>query len=385
MKFPSGHDHRETAMEIAAVGLFSYDLDGRVRAMDPGCLKILELDDHFPDSTAVVGKRLDDLFNYDLPRGSLRSRVLENGYIHNEEYRLVSLKGNIRWALHSAWLVEDSATGQRYIEVLARDITEIKRRQEELEKRNEELSEANRRLEQMSLLSRRLLANVTHELRSPLASIRFHAEAIASERAGSVSPRQGEFLSTIIRTVDRLALLVVDLMDYAHVEAGGLKLARERLNLAEVVRETLDHHEILLAEQQISICRSLDGGNLVVEADRARLVQILINLLDNAAKFGGSGKTITVAVDGNGDGLARLRVGDEGPGIAPENIERVFEIFFQEEKNGKTRRKGIGLGLALARSLARQHGGDLTLTSEPGKGTEVTLTLPLAASEEEKL
>lgn len=220
-----------------------------------------------------------------------------------------------------------------------------------------------------------LLALLGHELRNPLSPI---VTALALlRRRGQAASREH---AVIARQVDHLVQLVDDLLDVARITRGTLELRRERLELAAAVARALDRARPLLEARRHRLELDVPAG-LAVDADPARLAQAIASLLDNAARYTPPGGRVTVRGGRTGAGEVALAVEDDGQGIPPELLPRVFEPFVQGARTPDRREGGLGLGLALARSLVALHGGRLAAHSAgPGLGARFELALPAAAT-----
>jgi len=218
---------------------------------------------------------------------------------------------------------------------------------------------------------RDFLSNVSHELRTPLASIRALVETL---EAGAVetAEEQGEFLSRIRQQTDRLTALVNELLDLSRIESGVIELKPELVDLADIVAEAATLLQTRAETEGVTI-EGPGSGGAIVEADRASLLRIVSNLLDNAIKYSPSGGTIHVAATA-GEQVATLDVADEGEGIPDQDISRVFERFYKGDASRAT--GGVGLGLAIVKHLVRAHGGTVEASSPPGKGATFTVSLP---------
>jgi PAS domain S-box-containing protein len=218
------------------------------------------------------------------------------------------------------------------------------------------------------------LATLAHELRNPLAPIRAAVQAMAMAPADD--PAQGMLRETIDRQSRQLARIVDDMMDIARITRGVVDIEQGRIELAEVARRALEAAAPLMEEARHQITVDLPADSVTVDGDVDRLTQVVTNLLNNAARYTPQGGAITLSVRAEG-GQAVLRVRDNGRGIEPQNLERIFEMFVR----GRVPRAagGLGIGLALSRRLAERHGGTLEAHSEgPDKGSVFTLRLPLA-------
>ncbi|HEX7166423.1 MAG TPA: EAL domain-containing protein, partial [Acidimicrobiales bacterium] len=211
---------------------------------------------------------------------------------------------------------------------------------------------------------------LAHELRAPLTVIRGYAETMSAHLDGS-SPTVGRACAAIARNVTHLDDLVATLTDVNALETGTLPLHRRPTDVTHVVRTLLGDHGGLFVDNPVTVEATSEDTEAYV--DESRVHQILLNLLTNAAKFSPAGERIAVVVgnDASGEGL-EVRVVDNGPGVAPELSREIFRKFFRADRANK----GTGLGLYVARSLARAHGGELSCRQAPAGGAEFVLTLP---------
>ena len=218
---------------------------------------------------------------------------------------------------------------------------------------------------------RDFLGNVSHELRTPLAGIRALAETIES---GNVDPGREttEFVTRIIAQVDRLTVLVTELLELSRIESGAIPLQPEPADLALLVAESTSLLGTRLERGQVTVDRPVAPGPSA-EVDRPSLQRAINNLLDNAIKFSPPGATIHVTTREEGD-LAVLSVRDEGPGIPTHELPRVFERFYKGDASRAS--GGVGLGLAIVKHVVRAHSGTVEVTSEPGGGATFTMRLP---------
>ena len=228
-------------------------------------------------------------------------------------------------------------------------------------------------VQRVDQVRRDFLGNVSHELRTPLASVRALVETL---EGGVEDPgEQQEFMRRIVRQVDRLTLLVNELLDLSRIESGAVELRPEPIDLGGLVAEAASLLRTRAEDQGITILRPDLAPPLVIDGDRTSLLRVVSNLLDNAIKYSPAGSTIRVETVDEGD-LVALSVQDEGAGIAEQELPRVFERFYKGEASRSS--AGVGLGLAIVKHLVRAHGGTVTATSEPGKGATFTVRLPKA-------
>jgi len=218
---------------------------------------------------------------------------------------------------------------------------------------------------------RDFLGNVSHELRTPLAAVSALAETLESG-AVDPGPETAEFVGRIRQQVDRMSALVNELLDLSRIESGATALEPEPLDLASLVAESASLLRQRAESEDVRIHVPAEPGP-TVEADRASLLRALNNLLDNAIKFSPAGGTVSVECSVEGD-LAVVRVRDEGPGIPPQDLPRVFERFYKGDASRAG--SGVGLGLAIVKHVVRAHDGTVEATSEPGRGATFVIRIP---------
>lgn len=227
------------------------------------------------------------------------------------------------------------------------------------------------------------VANVSHEFKTPLTTIRLYAELLEQGRVRDAA-QGGEYLRTIGRETQRLARLVNNALDFSRLEQGRKKFARESLDLAAELGRLLDTHAPRIAEAGLALRRELPAAPFPVVTDRDALGQIVLNVLDNACKYAAGGAEVTVSLApraarsaGSGPaGGAEVRVADRGPGVPAEHRERIFEKFHRVDDALTAEKSGAGLGLSIARRLARGLGGALRYAPRAGGGAEFILELP---------
>src|SRR4051794_17446831 len=235
-------------------------------------------------------------------------------------------------------------------------------------------------LRRLESVRRDFIANVSHELKTPLASIKAYTETLRNGAIAEPGTSQ-RFLLRIEEQSDRLHHLIMDMLSLARVESEQRSFEIESVDVAEVAAECLDEHRQLATAKRISLgietCNGERSGSssYCVRADREGLRQILGNLLDNAVNYTSEGGKVSVAwhIDGS---LIRTRVRDTGIGIKPEDQRRVFERFYRVDKARSRELGGTGLGLAIVKHLVHSFGGSVDVDSEPGRGSTFTVSLP---------
>ena len=298
---------------------------------------------------------------------------------------LIARDGGEKAIDDSAAPVRDEAGRIGGAVLVFRDVTDRQRLAAERERAVESLGQSEARYralaEQLAEADRHkneFVAMMTHELRNPLAALRAAVELLT--HCALADPDAATAADTLVRQVDSLDRLTGDLLDLARISRGALPLKREPVSLERVVRQALEEVRPALQARRHELSVTLPPEPVWLEADALRLVQVLVNLLDNAGKYTAPGGRITLAVSRDGDS-AVFRVRDTGIGIAPDELPRLFGLFTRLTAMADTTYTGMGIGLALVRSLVELHGGSVEACSEGrGKGSEFVVRLPVRAA-----
>jgi CheY-like chemotaxis protein len=245
----------------------------------------------------------------------------------------------------------------------------------ELEEKRGVLELRNREVERANRMKSEFLANMSHELRTPLHSIIGFSELLAEDEAGELNQKQKRQLDHILKGARHLLSLINDILDLSKIEAGRLELHPESFVADGAISEVLTIVSPMAAAKKIEIHKKTEP-DLVVWADRLRFKQILYNLLSNAVKFTPDAGTILIFAALR-DGSVEISVRDSGIGIPPGEQEAIFDEFHQADATTRGVKEGTGLGLAICRRLVEEHGGQIGVTSEVGKGSCFRFTLPL--------
>ncbi len=223
-------------------------------------------------------------------------------------------------------------------------------------------------LDREDTLRRQLLADVAHELRTPITILQLSCD----QMIGDTDMVDSKRLASMGEEVHRLGRLVQDLETLAAAEVAGLKLVKTPIDLATVGAATVDLLRPAFESAEVALISRLQPA--VIDGDATRIGQVMINLLSNALKFSPAHGTVTLSVEA-GDGLARLEVSDEGPGVSKEEIPHLFERFWRG--NAGRRASGSGIGLSVVSGLVNAHGGRVEVSSAPGHGARFTVLIPL--------
>ncbi len=239
---------------------------------------------------------------------------------------------------------------------------------------NDELRRLYTELEAASQHKSEFLANMSHELRTPLNAVIGFSQVLRDEMVGPVNEKQAEYLDDITSSGNHLLSLINDVLDLSKVEAGQVELDMHPFSLKEALERGVVMVRERATEDGVRVAFVADPEVDVVDGDERRIKQVIFNLLSNAVKFTPAGGEVDVSAT-RLNGEVRVSVADTGPGIAPEDRDRIFEEF-QQSETGVGHREGTGLGLALSKRFVELHGGRIWLESELGRGSTFTFALP---------
>ena len=324
-------------------GVLLLDQDGRVQMVNQSLELLFGLDKDIRGQTIMEAFRLHEL-------SALVSRLLKEGTVLGSELELPGLES--RCFQVNATAVPDRSGLQRGSILVFHDLTRIK----QLENTRQEF-----------------VANVSHELRTPLSLIKGFVETLidGAKDDPAVATR---FLQTIDKHADRLTFLIEDLLTISRLESGQIVLNLQPTVLHAVAERVTDDLRTRAGDRRVRLENTVPD-NLCARADADRLQQVLFNLVDNAIKYGRPEGVVVIGGRQVDAGNAEMWVQDDGPGIPPEAIERVFERFYRVDKARSRDQGGTGLGLAIVKHIVQSHGGEVRVQSELGKGSTFHFTL----------
>lgn len=358
---------RIAVVEALGEGVVILDVDGRVLDVNPAAEQIM------PGLRGeAVGLPMAEL----LPEGSYLFEVPDTAKDQCDEIVVARAGGQRVLRIRVAPLNRgDGGELRRF--VLLRDVTERKRVEEELQRAKEAAEASDRaKSEFMSVAS--------HEMRTPITSIKGYADLLAKGTAGPINEMQSSFLDTIRANANRAARLVSDLADMARIEAGRIRLELGTVVIGEVVEDAIEGLRGQIEEKQQKLTVDVPNDLPPAWADHERTVQVVSNLISNAHKFTATGGRMRVwAEPWDGEekrGGVVVAVEDDGIGIRAEEKERVFERFYRSDDREASDAPGSGLGLSIAARLVEMQGGEIWLESRFREGTTVRFTLPSGAA-----
>ena len=325
-------------------GLLLLDRNRKIYLANRAFKNLFNLKAEARGKTIVEALRLHEL-------DELLARVEAGQSVLDYEIRLPDLNG--RWLQVNAAAITNAAGEREGTILVFHDLTRLK----QLERQREEF-----------------VANVSHELRTPLSLIKGYVETLLD--GARHDPEVAErFLKTIERNANRLDLLIQDLLAISALESGRMKLELSPLNLPALVEKAFADLHYKPDDKNVTLLSELPA--LAASGDANRLDQVLANLVDNAIKYGRAGGRVTVGGKKLDAGGLEIFVRDDGPGIPPEALDRVFERFYRVDKARSRDQGGTGLGLAIVKHIVQAHGGEVRAESEPGRGAAFFFTLPL--------
>jgi Na+/proline symporter/signal transduction histidine kinase len=307
--------------------------------------------------------------------------------VHHVELLLAGSVGSASARVMMASVVQEEPLGLAEVMEILDEASQVRtysraleRQSRELEEATAELRAANDRLQELDRLKDEFVSTVTHELRTPLTSIRSFSEILLDDPDLPVEERRG-FLAIVVQESERLTRLINQVLDLSKLESGTDDWRREIVDLRDVVTASVRAQAQVLRDRGVAVSLELpdDGPPALVTADRDRIMQVMVNLLSNGAKFADPDHghvRVELRVSG---ATVRVEVEDNGRGIAPGEQQAIFEKFRQSGDTRYGRPAGTGLGLPISRQIVSRLGGSLDVRSASGKGATFSFTLPLAA------
>jgi PAS domain S-box-containing protein len=375
--FPLETQHEDTFRllfeSIQDYAIFIMSPEGIVRTWNPGAemMKGYRADE-------IIGQSFSRFYlPSDIEAGKPRmllSQAARDGRVSDEGWR-VRKDGSHFWAsIVITALYNRKGEIQGYAKI-AQDMTDRKQMEDELHDTLFLLEQANKKLEELDYLKTLSISVATHELRSPLTSIKAYLDNLFEGVAGELPEKISYYLSRIRYNTDRVIRLVNMFLDISRIETGHMQLELDTVSVSEVITDVVRDFECVARNKEIAI-RASAVMDVPVRADRQRVEQVLHNLLHNAVKFTPAGGEIVVQSHRTDREKVTITIADTGCGIPPGHTERVFHKFHRAPSPVQ---EGAGLGLAVSKSLVELHGGNIWVESELGRGSKFSFTLPVAS------
>ncbi|HET9705621.1 MAG TPA: ATP-binding protein [Vicinamibacterales bacterium] len=362
----AAHADLLATVETVPAALMIFDTDGSVRLRNRAATEVLGIEPRNP----ALRKNYWGQFKRIALDGSLMppadwvsSRALRGETVSNQELEIHHPDGRVFPILASGAPLRNQQGQVAGAVVAFQDIS---------------------RLRELDRMKDEFVSIVSHELRTPLTSIRGSLQLVIGEPGSVPDQEHRALLHIALNNCERLVRIINDILDVSKIESGNLVLNRKPVSVAELIRQSLDVVRGPARAAGVRLDANVSATVPPVMVDPDRIVQALVNLLSNAVKFAPADSTVTVAVTGT-EHQVMVVVSDQGEGIAPENLNRLFRKFQQVDSSSSRRKGGTGLGLVITKVIVEQHGGRVFVDSELNKGTRFSFTLPAATPEEEAL
>jgi PAS domain S-box-containing protein len=358
-KLSHSREYVRNILESINSGIITIDMADRITQINKNATAMLGL-----PSADIIGLSYKDALAKDLVRmvDKVKKRALKDGFAFETVFDYFPAKDlRIPLGINSSLLLDDKFNRIGII-VVFRNMLALK----ELE-----------RLRQLDEMKSEFVSNVSHELRSPLSVIKSYVEAMLDQVDPSDHQTQREFLAVINNETDRLAALVSDLLDISRIESGKFEIELSPVALPDIIQLVLRDLENKSNRHQIAVDIPSVLPDLM--ADKDKMLQVFLNLLDNAIKFSPDGGKIFVRAGVKGK-MVKCDISDQGIGIAGKDISRIFEKFYRVDNSDIYEISGTGLGLSIVKHIVESHGGRISAKSEPGKGSTFTVLLPFESN-----
>ncbi|MFA4935214.1 MAG: ATP-binding protein [Candidatus Methanoperedens sp.] len=350
--------------------LYIHDAEGNFREVNNTALKLLGC-----TREEIIGTHMSEWIT---PESlNIARNCLENGLAGGEAEQQMLLEvicknGEHRWMEIRRRLVKE---GDRITAVhgMGRDITEKRKMEQQLKESNEKLEKSYEELKEADKLKSDFISNITHELFTPLTSIKGFTELIHSGDLGAINEEQKNGLETILRGSDRLSGLIKELLDAANLEKNQLELRFEFTSINDITSKSVMELQPQMKDKKITIFQEIPTLPRIW-GDSERLTQVMINVLSNAIKFTPENGKITITAEENTDRV-KISITDTGIGIPQDKLLHIFDRFYQVDGSTSRRYGGMGLGLSICKSIVEKHDGSIWAESE-GKGSTFHIVLP---------
>jgi two-component system CheB/CheR fusion protein len=375
-------EYAESIINTIREPLIVLDQDLRVLSVSRSFYEVFKVK---PEET--VGQLIYDLGNkqWDIPklRELLETILPQKATFDNYQVEHDFATIGRRIMLLNARQIHRVLGKERIILLTIKNITERREIENGLEKAHEELKDLATELKRVARVKSEFLANMSHELRTPLNSINGFSEVLYDETFGPLNEKQKKYVNNVLTSGKHLLLLINQILDMAKVEAGKMKLTLSSLPMQSILNEISLLVADMVNKKKLQMVLEIAEDLSDIEADDLKVKEIIFNLLSNAIKFTPEGGKIGMRAKKAGSEI-EITVWDTGVGVAPENMEKIFEGFFRVDTPYSRVTEGTGLGLPLSKKLVELHGGKFSVESEGlNKGVSVRFTLPIISQKVE--
>jgi PAS domain S-box-containing protein len=303
-------------------------------------------------------------------REQLLNILKKEGKVSDWECSFKRKDGSVFYAILNTDIIE--IEGQRLILTTLRDITERKETEEKIKKQNVQLKK-------LDGVKTDFLNTTSHELRTPVASIKGYIQMLLKHTLGDITEEQKKALEVTLRNTNRLDALIEDILDISRLESGTMKFIREKTDVTKMINEVAETMQTSADVKRIKINSDIQKEIPELMIDRERIKQVLTNLIDNAIKFSPDGSMIVIKVRKGKEDIV-FEVQDFGRGIPKNKLHKIFERFYQVDSGTDRKYGGIGLGLTISKKIIDTYGGQIWVDSTVGKGSSFNFSLPLLST-----
>lgn len=355
-------------------GFLTIDTTNAIRFANARICQMLDTEEEL-----IVGR---DLFDFVAPEARVRLLNLlarssaADPAENRQEISLLSAGGDAIPVLSGVSYLREAPAGEAVYSMVVTNVMDLKDMQEELKQRADELERVNEELMLHGRAKDSFLSNVSHELRTPLATVQGYIEMLEAGTLGEIVPQQRNACRVMQRNIQRLLLLINEMIDFSRMEIRGVTLQPTLYLPGKLAQESVASFVPQATAKGITLTAQDDSGDCTAWADKERLAQVLGILINNAIKFTPAAGEINVRVGRMEDTTLYIAISDTGIGIDPTHQDRVFDKFFQVDSSKSRRYEGAGIGLSIAKSIVEAHGGKISLRSAVGQGSTFTIMLP---------
>ncbi|NPE30978.1 PAS domain S-box protein [Methanococcoides sp. SA1] len=356
--------------ENSPLGIFTFDKDGTITHCNDNIVEIMGASkDKIIGLNMLRGIKDKKMTDAVKPVFGRKTGHYEGKYISPLSGKVTPIKAD-----YSPNIAEDGSIlgGIGIIE----DITTRIESEEALKKYAEELATANEELKSLDQMKDRFLSNVSHELKTPLTSIKGYTELIYDETLGALTEQQKEVERTVLRNANRLKRLVDSLLYISRAQSGSVQYLFEPVSIVEIIEMTLQDLKIQIEEKKLAVEKDIPNNIPTINGDRDKLTDMLTNIVDNSIKFTSEGGSLKFTITEE-DEFVHIMLKDDGIGIPSDMIPRLFQRFYQIDASRTRKYGGTGLGLYICKEIVSAHKGKIWVESEgENKGTEMHIRLP---------
>jgi PAS domain S-box-containing protein len=356
--------------------MYTIDTSGYFQSMNNSALQILGV-----TKEEIIGSHMSSLLteeSYAIALDILKKQISCQPFEQPIILEIICKNGEHHWGEFKSRIIKD---GSKIIGVhgIGRDITEKKKLEEQLKEYHEKLKKSYEELKETEKLKNEFISNITHELMTPLTSIKGYSELLYNDALGKTSFKQKGSLEVILRNSERLMSRIQDLLDIAALENDEILFNHNSVSINEIINESIQDLEPKLLTKEIDVIKNTAISSSI-PGDKEKLLQVITNILSNAIKFTSNKGKITITVSEDQDEI-KISIKDTGIGIPEDKLERVFDRFFQVDSSSSRKYGGFGLGLSICRSIVEKHNG-LIWAESNGNGSTFNIALPKITSKQ---